>query len=605
MVTFLKHHWFLLFIMCVITFGAYVISLGHGFVWDDQDFIGWWESVKNLDVSVAFGGSLPEGHEGVWRPLRTILYMLSWQVYGSIPWMYHAQAIVFHIVTSILVWILLKRFVHHSAAAAVGAFVFALHPIQTESVAFVTASFDLPVSIFFIASLVMFDRYLKYRRVWYWWSSLLFGVLALLSGESALTLPLIVMLVSWYHASGKFRTTVQRSLGHWALIAVYIIVRFYILDIPVRQNAIGDTVALWILTAKGVGLYLKTILFPIMLSASHGIANEAAEIDVTTAAVLGLFAVAFIVAWRSRHQNKQVLFGVSWFVITLLPFTNIIPVGVPIAERYLYLPMVGFSFIIASLFAIAYDMIRERFHSLQKSLIVLVVCVMCIYWVRTAVRVADWKDNLTLWRTTAVTSPGSDLVHNNLGRAYAAENNMEEARKHFERAIALDPTNTTALTNAGVVYLSQGDIQEAIDVLSRSVSLEQSNKTAHITLSRAYQKQERWNDAERTLVDYLRSQPDSQVWSALGLLYANTGHVHDAEMAFRSALELDTGSIEIRNNLSAVLLSQHKTAEAIDILEKLMMDAPDDESVAENLAAAYEAIGDSNKARQVRERVSR
>jgi tetratricopeptide (TPR) repeat protein len=214
--------------------------------------------------------------------------------------------------------------------------------------------------------------------------------------------------------------------------------------------------------------FIKLAVFPAEPNADYVFAYPEGFFDINN--LIGLLAVAgLIVSSLAIYQkSKPIFFGLWWFLITLSPVYNLIPLFNPLADRYLYIPVLGFCMAAA---VVLNDVVKSRLNRPGRSRIVtaiLVVCIAGLYSTVTVARNRDWKDGLTLWSKTVKSSPGSSVARGSLGHAYQQLGRLDEAVEQYKKAVAIYPDDYKAHYNLGVVYAQQGFFDRAITSYQRS-----------------------------------------------------------------------------------------------------------------------------------------
>lgn len=341
-------------LVAAVAFVGYLPVLGGEFLdFDDDRFVRDNPAVHRLGFDqVASYFTDPEtvatrGIGGIYRPLRTLDFAIDWAISGGRPWFFHLRNVLYHVLGALLVLALCRRLSRSEGNAALfGALLFAVHPLNTEAVAWITSRGDLLLLVTFLSALLL---HITGRRV----TAAAVLVIALFSKEAAAVFPAVAFLVDRYRRE-PFR-------WHWYAIYAGIVGLYVLLWIHVRapapgQDGLGHLSVHWggsygatLLTmSRGVVLYASLILLPVHQTLEYFM-TMTTGFDLGAALGLLILLAAAFGAWRG---GPRVRFAVLWFAVTLLPTSNLlITVGVPTAERFLYLPMVGLCFAAGRLFA--------------------------------------------------------------------------------------------------------------------------------------------------------------------------------------------------------------------------------------------------------------
>ena len=445
-------------------FGAslYLNTLGHGFVFDDRSLILQNPLVQNLD----WGRILTSGY----RPVRTFTLALNFAVGGENPFGYHLVNLLLHALVGVLIFRLLAGWTSRMAAAA-GALVFLAHPVQTAAVAYVSGRKDLLAGLFVVAGILTYRRFREGGgRGWQVATAGLF-VLGILSKESALVFPALIVLAD----PAVIRPALPTGLLRASRLAIGQQARFHAL--------------LWVLTVGGLihclifeeatrklefwggawtsqmgtsfkllGHYLGLALWPHPLIADY----KGGVFPVSTGLLEGATVVAAMITfafvgngfWLYRRRPLAGA-GMFWFLISLLPVLQLVPFHEIAADHFLYLPLAGLALATADLFALASRSSLRRV--VQGALILLLV----FSSARTIQRNRDWKTERSLWESTLAAAPQSYRAHVNLGRLYFRQSgaSREKRRRGIEltrAAVALDGEDSTAWTNLGAMLYESG-----------------------------------------------------------------------------------------------------------------------------------------------------
>jgi len=264
------------------------------------------------------------------------------------------------------------------------------------------------------------------------------------------------------------------------------------------------------------------------------------------AGTLGL-AVCSIFFYR-RHQ--AIFFGIWWFIITLFPVYNIIQIFNPFAERYLYLPVIGFCLVVPLVLHGIFSRAMTRAVAVNTSTLLAVLAVSSAYATITIARNRDWQDGLTLWSKTVAQTPDSGIAHGSLGRAYQEQGLLKEAVAEYETAVKLMPRNYKAYYNLGVVYDQQGDFIKAEAYYQKSIAINPGFANAHFNLANLYHKRGLTDDAIRHYRQVIELTPqDIEARNNLGVAFARQGNLDRALAEWQNVLKIDPANQSARDNV--------------------------------------------------------
>ena len=454
-------------LLLAVSILVYVNTLPNSFAFDDRLYIFQNPAVTHFSVGGLFE---PEKTSNVLRPVTFATFALNWALGGELPFGYHLLNVLLHATVTLLLYLvlgkLLESFPEATTVAFVAALLFAVHPIHTEAVAWISARSEL------LAAGFLLSAWLLHLHDWNI-SALVCLVLAMMSKESAVAfLPLV--LVGDY-ARGKLKPLLRYAwIG--GIIALHLAVfwklkggRFGEKSFPFFDNPLASFPAkLRILNAFHiVWKYIGLQLYPATLSCDYSYnaiplyANLRHTLPwaVATLLVLGLWVWA---VWTKR--SAWMVAGGIYLGGFIATSNFLIPTGTIMGERLAYLPSAGFCLLVALLWI----QLEERRRTLAWTLLGILGVALAT---RTVIRNRDWHDNFTLFSSAVRAVPGSFRAHLNLGDEYMHLGRLEEASAEFQTAVAIYPDFPEAVSNYGLVEFRLGHDQKARVLFERALSL--------------------------------------------------------------------------------------------------------------------------------------
>lgn len=475
-------------IVLLITALAYVNIFFNGPAIDDKIFLGKYCP----SVVEAFRGVVPKGHEGVYRPVRGVIYSVYCKIWGSNVWGYHLHSLLVHLAATGLVYLIVGALRATPLLPFITALMFGLHPVHTESVAYMTASMDTTGIVFMLASFYLYIRNpFGFPLSKGEWLSLFFATLAFFTYEMTLTLPLLIL---WYGvvmgggaknraptvtlsaplSSRAKRSEVEgslhsrvRSVGmtrvanltrkiwpYFGMLVFYLVVRMGVVGFAGRAPFLANSAYLTAITMPKVIIkYMQLMVWPVNLANNHMIAPGieafvyrgyrtaaiAAQSILDPEILLSLMVIMVIIAWAVIHRKKYPLiaFGIGWFFISLLPVLEIVPQGSMLNERSLYLASFGFVLVITSLiYNTPWPPLKLR--GGMEGVIVLLLIL--FYGGGTIMRNREWRDEITFWgREVEIYPTESAYGRFSLGDAYYAAKKYSEAIEQYKKSVEINP----------------------------------------------------------------------------------------------------------------------------------------------------------------------
>jgi len=598
--------------IAIFTFAAYSPTLKANFVWDDNDFILNWKEIRTFNIVELIQTSPPTEFIGrFYRPVRTIFYSLAYQAYEKHAFGYHLQAILIHILITLIIYFIVTKLTKKPIIAAVSALIFGLHPVHTEAVSFASAGLDLLSFLFMFLSLYLYIKSKELRKKKLLIAvSVFFAFLAIFSYELTFSLPLIIILYDWTYNHIKNPKKISSYFIYslyFLPIGLYFFIRFVILKLSTSQSEVSTTLLMNILiTSKIFIRYLVALFFPIeqriipiLYPGEKPFTPGNLFIDIYTLISIFLFIAIVAIGYKLKKNHPAVTFSIGFFLLSLIPLSNIFPGKILYAERYLYPGSFAFSLLFAYVFYLIYKLLRAKRQKFYlKIFIILFFCLALTLGFKTWDRNQDWKDSIALWSKTVKQSPDNAFGYSNLGTAYAEIGNTQQAIYNYKMAIALYPKDYISHNNLGNLYKKTGSLDLAVKEFQVTVYLQPSNIDYLQNLIDAYLENKQAEKATSALEKAILIYPNqANFYYKLGNLYIRSGNIDRAELMLKKAIEISPKHIFAYNSLSTIYLSKKDYNKALSILEKATSLEIANESVYYNLGVTYLKLNRINEAK--------
>ena len=568
----------LLALLLLLAVLPYVNTLQNGFVYDDNNevltnpFIRSFSHVGDIFSTRILAHLGARGATNYYRPISILGFLICYKMFGLLPYGFHLANLVLHALIVCLLFGLSRRLFHNDGLAFAAAAIFALHPIHTESVAWVSGVTDLDLALFYLCTFWFFvasARPQGGRSEGMQVGMVVSFILALLSKEQAVTLPLAAMIYEHLYRDDRTETTWRQKLARyeslWLLVPVYVLfrIRFFGAFAPVQLTRNVTWYQAILSAAPLAGEYLWKTLWPVRLIAFYPFHKSVTPLDprvLAGAAALGLCALLFGFLWR---RNRRVSFGMIWFFINVAPVLNSRWLGPNVfTERYLYLPSVGFCWVVAwgivevwKRFAPAANPWRWAFGGCLGVLAILA-------FARIVTRNRDWQDDATYYQVTLAAVPEAESLRMNLGAVYWNRRQPDAAEREWKRALVVAPDSAPLLNNLGLFAAGKGHDEEAITYFQRAMRSRPNNTDAHLNLGRLYESMGRDSDAELQLRAAVALAPLSVgTRNELGKFYFHAGRLPEAEAQFRAS-EASIVTVEGFDFLGDIAVRENRSAEA-------------------------------------------
>ncbi|MBN1870253.1 MAG: tetratricopeptide repeat protein [Candidatus Omnitrophica bacterium] len=601
-------------IFCIVAIvlaglAVYGNSLNGQFVWDDKQLIQDNPTIKDgaKAIGYIFAHSLRASSDGSttsFRPLQAFFYMMDYSVWRLNAFGYHLTNVIFHILAALAVFWLGQLLFGDVLLSFWMAFLFVLHPVHTEAVAYISGLADPMVAFFMCLSFCLYlkgDSALFHRNralspyYAYYVLMCLSYLCALLSRENGLIFPALVLL---YHYSFKKPVSKNLFIGVVVTSIIYIVWRGIVFkgtisDMPVQTTLWQRTPGMFVALAN----YIRLLLVPFNLHMEYGgllfYWNEP-KIYVGMA----LFIGGLIWIYRNRRDSLK-FFAMGWFLVALIPLSNIYALNAYMAEHWLYMPSIGF-------FLLAAHGIVSLYRKQEHRIYAVIVCAgltvyyggMTIYqnsfWrdpVRFYKRMLEFNpesarlytnlvseymkagkegDYLELLEKAIEIDPTQEVIYNNLGIAYNKMGMPEKAVETYQKAIALRPEYGLAYYNAGIIYADVlHDLDKAVEFLQQGVKRDSSLYQGYHKLGLIYLTRNRRDEALAMLKKAVEINPDAwEVYRSLGYCFMLQGDVQRAIENYKKAFELNPGYTEVCGDLAIAYYSQGQFSMAVEYYDK-------------------------------------
>jgi tetratricopeptide (TPR) repeat protein len=510
-----------------------------GFIWDDDTFLVNNPLIRQADglYQFWFTARAPD-----YFPLTSTTLWLEWRLWGANPLGYHIINVLLHALSAVLIWRVLARL--KIPGSWLAAALFAVHPVNVESVAWITERKNTLAMLFYLTSILCYLRFEDACR-WRWYGMALGSfVLALLSKTAVTPLPIVLLGMAWWRHGRISIRNVRRTLPFFgvAVLLGWITIWFQ------SHNAIGSEVirtdSLWSRLAVAgwaVWFYLYKALLPLNLMFVY----PKWQIDATNLLSyipLLLVLVGAAVLWRYRRGwSRAWLFGLGYFVVMLLPvlgFLNIYFMNFSlVADHWQYFAIIGPIGLVASGITLASDRLKKRNFFLLPVIFsaILLLALSFLTWRQTC----NYSDNEKLWKITIAKNPDCWLAYNNLGIILEKKGQIDKAIVQYHEVIRLKPDLAVAYFNRGSAYSKLSRYQPAIEDFNKAARLKPDYADVYNNRGVVYVKLGRDQQAIGDFNEAIRLKPDLAVaYCNRAIVYFNQGNnkygCHDVQKACES-----------------------------------------------------------------------
>jgi Tfp pilus assembly protein PilF len=557
-----KNMWVLLLFLSVIAV-LYFNSLGNDFTnWDDSMIyrnpvirdLGWKNILEIFTLKKA----------STYQPIRTLSYAIDYHFWGLNPLGYHLTNLLLYLLTCITVFytarlvirgILDRSPVSAERIALFASLLFAAHPVHVEAVTWLAARKEVLQGFFFFLSFFLFmksdEGQVEGRRWKFLGGVLITFLLAVLSKPSAVVLPAIFLLYEMTRHEGAARSFFRRN---WAFLAVsigfslvFIVILLKVMTESEQVKALyGGTVGSNLIVACYLLLYnIKLLAFTTVYSAAYTITASFSLIHSRTVLVLGTTTFLFLISLCARKRWIILFFSFFWFVITVLPYLNLIPISTLLADRYAFLPSFSYCLLIGFLLARLYEIrVLSPYSTLCKgAALCLLVLLLSGYAYLTIQQNRVWKNSFKLWSDAVQKYPEAHLANNMMGVLYVDEGKYEKALPYFSKAVEVVPTDIISRNNLAITYVELGNLERALKEFLTILRIRPDDETVKFKVALLYSELNDYQRSREILEELIRRKPNEFFFHLqLGYLYWKMGLSQEALDELETSARINPGS---------------------------------------------------------------
>lgn len=535
------------------TLAAYWPVFSAGFIWDDDAYVtqnalltepsGWW----NIWFSAHF--------QSQYFPLVYSTLRVEHLLWGLNPAGYHVVNVCLHIVNALLVWTLLKRLALPGAWLA--AAVFALHPVQVETVAWVTELKNTESTFFYLLTMLAWMNFCGGKSRWFYGLAIWLYALALFAKTTACTLPAVLLLVLWLK---------HQPVSRWRILQMipFLVMGFGMGLLSVwwekhldnylpKYHLLGGWSDRLLIATHAVWFYAGKIFWPTSLTFSYprwNISTGGPRQYVWLAGCVLMAAILWI--WR-RRLGRGPLAAVIFFVAVLSPMLGFIPLYTFyftfVADHYQYLACLG----LIALFTAAATQLAMKWKAGRALSLSLAFSLLLVLGALTHQQCGAYQNLETLWTDTLKKNPRSWMAHTNMGRLFTQQGNFTSAEAEYQSALQINPAEDDIHYNYGNLLTRMGRLDEAVAQYQQALRLAPNKPDIYNNLGSILLELHRTNEAIVQIRKAIQNSPDRAYFHYnLGNALAAGHKFGEAVVEYQQALKLDPGLEAARNRLRAL-----------------------------------------------------
>ncbi len=531
----------------------------------------------------------PLSHSAVW---------LQYKLCGDNTFGYHIVNILLHVTSAVLVMFILRRL--KIPGAYLAAIVFAVHPVQVESVAWMVEMKNILCTMFYLAAALVYLRFDETRKKTMYWGAFALFVLSLLSKSVACTWPAAMLVIFWWKRGRlSWRQDVLPLLPFFTIGAIDGV---FVAKLERTEWCLNDDTFQWtplqrfLMGGRAFWFYLSKLFWPSSLI--WGYPRWELDPNAWWQYLFPLAAIlAFLLAWLVRHRRREPLAALLFFTGLLLPFLGLFNCGYFIvsyvADHFQYQACLG---IIAFVCAFLTLYLKKSDPELRRGGYIITSAVLMLFTVLTWQQCHMYIDQDAFFRKTLETNPQCPCALVMVGLSITEEK-PREANACFQEALRIDPKWASAYIGLGQVSLMQGRIEEAVSYYQKSIDTYPKDYTPHLRIAEIRAKQGRYDEAIEHYRRAMEIEPeDPQMLNALGQLLAKKGDLYEAKELFQKAIACYGPFAGAHNNLGKVLALQGRIDDAIAHYRQALEIKPEHVEAHFNLAEALASQGERDEA---------
>ena len=579
--------------------------------YDDPDYVTRNPHITGGLTAESVIWAFTKPHYHMYHPLTSLSHMLDCELFGLDPFWHHAASLFFHMLNALLLFWVLKRMTGAVWASAFVAAIFALHPLQVDSVAWVAERKSVLSGSFWILTMITYVFYSERPGPGRYLLVVVGYVLALLSKPVVISLPFALLLLDYWPLRRIRTKSAENKQSEKPRYRRFSAKRLIVEKVPLLiLSAALCVITIFALHGSGAVMPLETIpiryrianafiaylkyiqnfIWPSKLAVLYPHpADRILMIEAATCALVLISILGLCIYLGNRKRYLPV--GWLWFIGTLVPVIGIVQAGAQaMADRYMYVPIIGLLIIIAWGAGEASAKMPYRTILLALSAaVVLSAAVIC-----TRRQVAYWRDNLTLFGHTLKVTQNNAIIHNSYGCALCDAGQADAALTEFQKALEIIPTFSKARYNLGKLLFSEGKLDQAVACFQGLLKIHGDSAEPYYYLGLIHNKKRQPDQAAECFSQALRGDPNYiEAHSQLGGVYLAANQIERAIEHFNDVVRLDAGRTDAYASLGMAYMKKGRLDLAVSNWSRAVELNPSSAPVLNNLAWVLAANRDT------------
>jgi Tfp pilus assembly protein PilF len=531
----------LIFIFVLVLI-AYFPTFFNGFTnWDDLKQV-----TENADItSLSFHHIktfFSSFYVGMYQPFATFCFAVIYKFFGLKAIAYHLFSLLLHLINVLLVYKIIRKLTAKTEIIFFVTLLFAVNPMQTEAVAWVSATSTLLYSMFFLLSANVYLNFIKSEnKQWSYYISILLFILALLAKSAAVTLPLVLLLFDYFTHSKISKKDLINKIPFFVLSLIFGIITIiarkeagHIINITKYYSIFERT----LLITYSLSYYIISVFAPLKMSAFHPYPDKPGGMLPVLYFLAPLFLVAIaILLIKAKRFRKEIIFGILFFLFSISVMIELIPVGIQLVkERYTYIPCIGLYFVFFSFLSVAFEKKEKIKHNISYGIIALSV----VFVVFSFIRTQTWKNSFSLWNDVIAKYPTCSAAFINRGNAYIGAGDYDQAIADLNNAIKFEPNAADAYMNRAIARSNMNDIYGAIKDYDKAIIIGPVNDKMYMERAALKSGIGDITGAINDISNAIKLNPnDKKYYNQRGIFYGMNSLFKNAIADFTSAIAID------------------------------------------------------------------
>jgi tetratricopeptide (TPR) repeat protein len=610
------HRWLMIYLGIFISFFAFLLysgSIEHDFALDDGTVVhensvttqGFSGIPTILKTDYWYGSGHNTSRVPIYRPTSLIVYAIVWECSPGNPHAYHFINVLFYAISCLLLFLVLcKLFEDQNLLFPfICALLYTAHPIHTEVVNNIKSLDEILCFLFGLGSIWFFLKNALSGSKLFLLAGAISFFLALLSKENGISFLLIIPLTLFFFTSTSLRKIFTVFLTPLVLTGAWLLLRNIVFeDLPLNTGNTGSILNNTLNAATDTGSryatafyillkYIGLLIFPHPLSYDYSFSQINIQNSSSPLALFGILFYTGIAIYALLNLKKKsiVAYGILFFLITLAPVSNLFfLLAATMAERFMYIPSLGFC-IVLTYFLIRLsktEYLKNSFQNLfaffaaHKTVFLVVLLMVALYYYKTKQRSLDWKDSLTLFSRDAETSGNSARTNQSLGSALmlsamkipniqSRSDTFTMSKNYLKKALSIYPEFYVPYSHLGVIYLFENKLDSAYDCLNKAVRIMPDDVDVNFNLGLTLFHLQKNQEAITFLNKTIRLAPNhEQAYYNLAALYQNTQDYDKALAHYSKVIELNPNNANAYYNSGTIMRLKGDNVKANEYFEK-------------------------------------